>query len=286
MKWRENELRKKFATRIKNLEKQFNQAKSEPLMSEDREEIISIMAVSLRSLFCQDSSGTPLIVSAGFDQTVLFPLQSRMAPYNELRETLLVNYTINGNCCSFSSQDPFFKHNKVASSYLSYCNWINEIVIDIKQKGFPPLTRGEIIKIVADKEGAHLDVNYHPFTELLLSTNIMDIEVWNGGVICEAKCSNLLYETILAIAEEAIYSCKHLIRPIVRRQKLSSSILRVFDYSEGIKKRFKYAIGPTDINDYNTNRDFQCSIKHYPLYHSDILFGSRFFDVYIIEDRL
>ena len=47
-------------------------------------------------------------------------------------------------------------HN-YAPYWLNYKSWINEIVVDFKHEGYTPKSRADIIKIVADKTGAHVD---------------------------------------------------------------------------------------------------------------------------------
>ena len=72
------------------------------------------------------------------------------------------------------------------------------------------MTRLDVIKILADKMGAHVDCDIHPFMELIETSNVMPLKVVvndnNGERECEVNCSNLLSETVYSIAKELIYS--------------------------------------------------------------------------------
>ena len=111
----------------------------------------------------------------------------------------------------------------------------------------------------------------------------MPFSVIVDGKEYDADCSNLLYETIVSIAEEVVFSYKFLNKPhISPRQPRQDYMLNVYEYSIDKEKRYKYTICKNGINLYNTNRYWQCTIKSFPIESYDLLFRSRVFGVSII----
>ena len=276
------ELRKFFRRKISAIEKSMESLSNAELLSEVREGVLTQMAVDLRSMFCWSAGCDPLIVSAQLENSMLFPLHNVISPFNELSQFLLVGCQCTNNKCTFTSSIDL--SNKVASSWLSFNGWIHEIVIDLKIDGFPPLSRYDVIKIIADKEGAHVDKDVHPFVELIETTNVMPVRFYIGETECESNCSNLLYETIYSIAKEVLYSYKFVGSPLLKPRKVDEDfILGIFAFSIEGKKKFKYTISSTKVNLYNTNRFYPCSIVTTKPEVYGLLVGNRTFAVKVIR---
>lgn len=276
------ELKKRLRAKISAIESFLKLATQEDLEPDQREEIISQIAVELRVLYCY-SSGDPLIITAQMDKQLHFPLCSRNAPLNELNDFLLVGFHVQNEECTFSSIAEL-DCNRLYSDWLSYRSWINEVVVDIKTEGYPPLSRAEVIKIIANKEGAHVDIEIPRFVELINTTNVMQVRFVVGDKEYEADCRNLLYETILSIAQEAIFSYHYTANVVMLQQKTSEFSLAVYDYSDAKRKRYKYMFfKPGGINLYNTSRVNPCKITAHPTCLYSMLKGGRFYPVEIIK---
>ena len=285
MKRSELELRKTFKRKVDAIEKYLEMVSQEEPLSELRQELGVQIAVNLRSLFCH-SSCEPLITSAHLENYLIFPLYDRLTPFNELRDFLLVGNQCKEQQCTFKSETAYrLDGTQVPSTWLSYQSWINQIVIDIKAEDYPPVSRLEIIKILADKEGAHVDPKIHPFVRLIESNNVMPLKIMIEDKECEADCSNLLCESVITMAKEVVFSYKYLNKPPVMwpRKSEQGFMLRVFDFSDEKFKRYKYSICKDCINLYDTNRNWPCRISSYPISSYDLLFRSATFSVDFIQ---
>lgn len=285
MKRSELELRKTFKRKVTVIEKYLDMVCQEEPLSELRQEISSQIAVNLRALFCK-SSCEPLISSARMESYLIFPLYNSLTPFNELGDFLLVSNQFKEQKCTFKSETDFrLDGTQVPSIWLSYKSWINQIVIDIKAADYAPLTRLEIIKIMADREGAHVDPRIHPFVNLIESKNVMPFRVMIGDNECEADCSNLLCETIITMAKEVTFSYKYLNKPpIMWPRKLDQGfMLRVFDYSDEKNNRYKFAVCADGPNLYDTNSKWPCKISSHPISSYELLFKNAIFPVDIIQ---
>lgn len=80
-----------------------------------------------------------------------------------------------------------------------YYNDAGEVteVIDFKEEGYPPLSREEVIKTVADKNGAHDDVTLDKYSACLKEGEVVFLEVVIGGQKCLFDGCNLLSGTVL-----------------------------------------------------------------------------------------
>lgn len=284
MKRSELELRKTFKRKVDAIGKLLEMVSQEEPLSELRQEMAVLMAVNLRSLFCY-SSCKPLITNARMENCLIFPLYDRLTPFNELGDFLLVGSHCQEQKCTFKSETAYrLDGTLVPSTWLSYQSWINQIVIDIKATDFPPLTRLDVIKILADREGAHVDPRIHPFVRLIESNSVIPFEIIIEGKECEADCSNLLCETIITMAKELVFVYKYTNPPIMWTRKSEPDfMLRVFDYSDEKSKRYKYTVCKDGPNLYNTNRKWPCRISSHPIGSYDLLFKRATFPVYIIQ---
>lgn len=275
------ELRKTFKRKILAIEKLLSIVSEEDVLSDARMEFLTQIAVELRTLFCY-SGGPALIRSAELSGTMLFPFHNSLSAFNELSQFLLVGCQIKNNKSTFVKSIDL--KDKVVVTWLSYESWINEIVIDVKKEGFPPLTRYEVIKLLANKEGAHVDVNVDPFVELIESEDVKPLRFFIDGEECEGDCRNLLSETIFSIAEEVVYSYKYVCPPIlVEREPDNDFVVGVFDFSDNKNKKYKYTVCSPKINLYNTNKVFECKILSKKLAYYGLQFRSRTFKINVIR---
>lgn len=275
------ELRKIFKTKLNSIDKLLSLANQEELLSEQRMDLLANVAVVLRALLCKDSQGIPLIESSCFQKELLFPLRNNMEPYNELREFLLVGCQVKDDLCCFNSS--ILDRNLIPASLLSFYSWINEVVVDLKLDGFPPLTREEVIKLIADKTGAHVDTKVHPFIELIESNNIMSVRFEIDGKEVNVNCRNLLSETIMSIADEVLYSFKFLHLPFLCSSSHSAFHLNIFNYSSEKQHKYKYSICLPTINNHNTNRYYECTITRYPITEYDLVIRGRVYRVTVVD---
>lgn len=284
MKWTTKELRKEYKTKVGSLSNYLELVNRYDVATDERADLLSNIAVVLRALFCKDRTGIPLIESSGYANTMIFPLRNTLEPYNILKESLLVGFFIEGKKCSFMCGDYPFSATKVPSAYLTFNNWLNEVVIDFKREGYPPITREQVIKLIADRRGAHFDVKIDPYTTLLKTEGIASMGgIVIDGIECSAGCVNLLSETVMSIAQETIFAYNYLREPVISARGDTKFILNFFDYSDSGNKKFKFSVCSPAIHAYNTNDTYKCNISQYPLHGYSLLFRSRFFDVYIVN---
>ena len=254
-----------FRARINTIKGNLKLAAQEELGSDERNDIIAQIAVALRTLFCTASS-QPLIKTAKMEQDLYFPLQDAGAPDNMLSYFLLAGRKSikDGKCC-FEYHMPL-KDNMVPRTIMSYKSWLSEAVIDLKLKDIPPMTRRDVIRIVADKIGAHVDENLHPVMSEIEQANKWPLVV---AIDLEGErfdSGNLLYETVYAIAEEVLYSYRSLNKPkLFKRGPNEELQLAVYDYSDEKNKRYKYGVSPRGCNVYNTTKYYPCNITKYPI---------------------
>ena len=173
--------------------------------------------------------------------------------------------------------------DQVPVNYLSFYSWINEVAVDFKAEGYPPLSRGEVIKIVADKIGAHYDVEYDKYSACLEEGAVVFLEIMlKEGKRLFDPC-NLLIETVLSIADEVLFTYKYLRRPELTSPKQAEFELNVFEYRCGDRSKYKYAICSSAVNKYNTNRFYPCTITTHPFTTYDLKFRERYFNVGVVR---
>ena len=283
------ELRKMFKTKVASIEKLLDTVSKEDLLSEHRKEFLALVAVELRAMFCY-SGGEPLIKTAEMTKDMIFPLYDRLTPFNELSDFfLVVNDRVKDKVSYFrSSTITALDGSKVPTTWLSYYSWINQIVVDFKTDGYPPLTRAEIIKIVADKNGAHVDPKGHPYLDMMNPFNngwlVISIN-GEGQQPFDVDCENVLCETVYSIAKEVVFSYKYMNKPPIMWPAKSKPDFnaRVYDYSDEKNKRYKFTVCAPDVKQYNSNRLYPCTITDFPVHAYDLLFKSRTFFVEMIK---
>lgn len=249
-----------------------------------RAQFASNMAVTLRMLVCPDvDGGNPLVKLTRIKTNILFPFQHNMEAFNELKGYLLTNITIKDGECFFHYDGDLVPNDNVCCNYLSYYNWVHEVVVDFKHQDYPPLSRNDVIHIVADKMGAHYQQEVDKNVYLIENNNVMDVKVMIDGVECKVNCSNLFTETILCIASELIYSYEYFSGKHPKRDGIAEYMLYLFDFDAGGKHRYKYCLAKDSINLYNTNRFYDCKMSKTVSHVNYLKFREREFQVLIID---
>lgn len=262
------ELKDVFDAKINRIRRDLDVALHETETRIRREYAVSI-AVTLRSMFCEDSSGgTPLIRSSNIERHILFPHQAGPQALNLLPYFGNLGLNIN-NDKGIISFDGQYTH---PNCFLSSFDWLYEIVVDFMRKDFPPLSRNDIIKTVADKEGAHYDPAIEKNIYLIENTNVASVQVVYKEKDIDIDCSNLFTEMILSIATDLIYAYDGFCNVGVKTLNLSNSKLYKYDFSDynvkKLKYRFKYLVisKTAKINAYNPNPHFNCDVTEHVLH--------------------
>lgn len=254
------------------------------VMTPIRAEYASGVAVCLRALLSKDSRGIPLIQSSGHYRKMLFPLINVIGPFNQLPGTDLVGMTIIDNQCMYRFDGEVIPKDKVPYVLLAYDDWMDEVVCDFKLKDYPPLSRAELIKIVADKTGAHFDVDIEKNINLIETHNVMPLRFFVGDNEAEADTSNLFTEIILSIASELLYAHDYFKNPRPIRMETSDKSFIIYDYSDKKHKRLKYLyIRDGGVNLINTNPYFDCSISKKMSHLYRVKFRDRIFKLAILD---
>lgn len=53
-------------------------------------------------------------------------------------------------------RDDLCREDIIYNTYLDFKSWIHESIIDFKDDSFPPISRWDVIKLIADKRGCTL----------------------------------------------------------------------------------------------------------------------------------
>lgn len=89
------------------------------------------------------------------------------------------------------------------SVFLSFDNWLDEIVLDDKCESDNLVSRKEIIRAIADKEEAHIDPDYDAKFRKIGLGNKLNVKFLHKNEIIFPE-NNIYYECIVAIASEFI----------------------------------------------------------------------------------
>lgn len=240
--------------------------------SEERIEISRTIATSLRAILSSDSSGKNLIVKCGLDTKLLFPLYGYYS-INLIPTYQLLTSTIKNNDVFVSTSDEVGKENVVWNTYLTFSSWVNEIVIDTKLPNVEPISRFLAIKIVSDKEGAHVDnkIEYHLFE--MCQNSILPIRVDGFLENTEIKAKSIFCETIISIAKELVFAYDNyqnnrieLIGPSKK-----NGVIQVFSANNPKFKLYKFETTSKEHEErsYNSNSFYECKIyqKTANVYH-------------------
>lgn len=134
-------------------------------------------------------------------------------------------------------------------------------------------------KVMAIEKYLEMVSHEDPLSELRQEIAIQ-IAVSLRALFCHSSC-----EPLITMAKEVVFAFKYLNKPPIMWPHKSEQgfMLRVFDYSDGKNKRYKYSVCKDDPNLYDTNRKWPCRISSHPISSYDLLFRIATFLVYIIR---
>ena len=276
-----SDLEKEFSKRIDYLAEQVKNALQHPVSSEMREEYANSIAVTLRTLVTYTTGCESLCKQCNYNNLLFFPLYSPIAAQNLLPQYNLVGVSCNGNdkTCVFFVNDDLDNKEIVRSIYLTFEKWKNEVIIDFLSDDFKPLSRENVIRIVADKVGAHVDSAIEEHLYKIEHDNILPITVEQNGIKYKGDGRNLFCETIIGIAIELVFAVHYTMWkqfPAVHNAKSATVYQQDYD---GVQK---YTVSYFNINAYNANPYFPCSVTEYPLNVYRLPFRERTFEIGII----
>ena len=271
------ELKSECEAKIKILDELITTAEAKPVGSKLREEYGNLIAVILRSLICTVSGTDGLLKQCGYDKHLLFPLYSPIEACNLLRSYLLISETISNTTATLSVRDDLENKEIVYTTYLTFESWLFESVIDFKDKDIQPLSRYEIIRLIADKRGAHFDPVLDGRLYKITHESILPISV-DG----KQSTDNLYTETIIGIAQELRFSFKYF-RNSTHSFIKSEDFVFVQVYNNKPFDTYKFVRSKIKINAYNSNPHHSCIVKEFQGSIYKILFRERLFDVAIID---
>lgn len=210
MKKTTEELNNELIYRINYLEKLVKDALAEEIGSEMRRQIILSISVILRAVCINNSRNECLIAKCGIKDEILFPLIDGVSPLNILADFKLINYSVNNQFISLEVKKDLLNLNLVPKTIISFDSWLHEVVIDLKDSSQKCqfLSRYEIIHILADKDGAHVDSDVDDKYLNLMSSEFKVMQIIINDQVVNYDFHNLLLESLLGIAIELIYSFK------------------------------------------------------------------------------
>ncbi|MBQ0010332.1 MAG: hypothetical protein KBS76_04445 [Ruminococcus sp.] len=276
------ELEKEFSDRIEFLSAQVKSALQLPIASDMRTQYANTIAVTLRALVTYTTNCESLCKRCNYDSSLFFPLYSPMAAQNLVPQYNLVGVSCNGKdkTCVFCVNEDLDNKDIVRSTYMTFEKWKNEIIIDFLSNGFKPLSRENVIRIVADKLGAHVDSAIEERLYKIENDDILPITVVQNGIKYKGDGRNLFCETIIGIAIELVFAFHYTMWyqfPVAMNAKPATVYQQDYD---GVQK---YTVCYLDnINAYNANHYFSCTVTKYPLKMYRLPFREKIFDIGII----
>ena len=271
------ELKKECRSKIEILEELIELSKTKQLGSKTREEYAILIAIVLRTLTCRVSGSDGLIKQCEYDKNLLFPLYDPIEVFNLLPSYRLIQFKVNNNKVALEVKDDLQNNERIYKTYLSFDPWLYEAVIDFKDKDYPPLSRYEIIRLIADKRGAHFDPNLDGRLYKITHEYVLPIIIEG-----QASNENLYTETIIGIAEELIFSFRYFAeaKPMFVN---TEDFIYIQEYDNQPKNTFKYLRAKTQINAYNANQHFKCKTEEKEGQIYKITFREKPFLVAIID---
>lgn len=281
MKKTMTELINSYNSKINYLKHELSILDSMEINSQLRMEYANNIAVTLRSLLCFKSGTESLCKRCGMSSRLFFPYNSPMEAQNILPSYILVGMRINENKATFYSIADDYTDKGLYYDYLTYQSWLNEVVIDFKSDDCDPISRKELIEIVADKEGAHVDNDYHPHLLKIARENVMPVIIETASGFVEMIGSNLFSESILSIAKELIVADSITKNFILKQRKKSKKKFYIQEFPKGNK----YIVLNTSvpINPYNSNHYFECKLYESTAYDYEVILNNRRYYITMID---
>lgn len=206
-----NELLVNFGTKVERIRQLLIDVKKLEIGSPMRAEIAMDIAVILRAILCYGSGTESLVKRCRLDEKIIFPFYNSLDMYNILPSYQLVMVASSNQNATFQVRDDLTCEKKIPKVYLSFQTWMNEVVINFKNREYDPLSRLKVVKLIADKEGAHVDSNIDESVEYIRNNNVFPLTIIIGNEQCTYNGMNLLYETIIGIATEFVFAYEHYI---------------------------------------------------------------------------
>ena len=279
MKKTKEELMQSYSSKIAYLRLQLNAGRELDLRSELRDEYANNIAVTLRTLLCYVSGTESLCKRCDLQDKLFFSLHSGLSAVNILPTYELVDIKYCNDYATFVSSAEPLPQGCLYHHYLTYSSWLQEIVIDFKKEGYEPLSRKDVIRIVADRMGAHVDSEYDPNLYLIAKENILPIIIQTEKGEAKSFGRNLFTETILSITEELLIADSCLGRLQFKQIKKSELKLYIQKYEKG----YKYVLFPEKINPDNSNPFYECTIFEAAPQEQTIIYQGKQFRITLID---
>ena len=263
MKKTKEQLIQDLQSKIKGLKILISTITNLEFESEERIEISRAIATNLRAVLSAGDDGKNLVEKCGLGAKLLFPLYGYYS-LNLVPTYQLLMCTISNNNIFVSTSDDIGKENVVWKTYLTFSSWLNEVVIDTKLPNVEPISRFLAIKIISDKEGAHVDdkVEQHLFE--MCQSSVLPVRVDGFLENKEIKAKSIFCETIVSIAKEFVFSYENYQNnriELIGPSKFNG-VIQV--YTANNTKFNLYKFGTTskeyEEHSYNSNSYYECKI--------------------------
>lgn len=194
-----NELNKTFNEKCLFLAEQVKQIDLNAPGSILRNQYADGLSVLLRNLVVdRGKKQVSLVSQLKLNDKLIFraKLTGLSGPNNLVSESKLVNYNLSND------QLMYITDNKTDNSnYIKFDVWLNEIVIDNKDKEDNLVTRRDVILVIADKEAAHTDSDYETVYYKICIQKKMNFKINLNGKFYTPE-NNLYKESLVTIAKE------------------------------------------------------------------------------------
>lgn len=238
------------------------------LETEERFEMAKLVATSLRSIFIRDKENKfkNLIERTGFDQKLLFPINAHSL-LNLYANYPFLSFKIIDNKTMVEISDDVDKKGVVWNCYITFSSWLNEIVIDTKCPDISLISRYLLVRIVSDKEGAHVDDTIDEDLSKMMKCDVVPVfieGIEKDEARKELEAKSVFYETIIAIAKEFVYVFEEF-----QNSKISligpsrfCGVIQVFKYKNDKFKLHRFGTISRDFeeNVYNSSRFHKCEV--------------------------
>ena len=231
--------------------------------SEERIEISRTIATNLRAVLSVGKDGKNLIAKCGLDNKMLFPMYGHYS-LNLVPTYQLLKCTFRNNNLYVSPFDDIGKENVIWNVYLTPSSWLNEIVIDTKLPNVEPISRFLAIKIVSDKEGAHVDDEIEQHLFEMCNANVLPVRVDGCVENQEIKAKSIFCETIIAIAKELVFAYDNYQNnriELIGPSKFNG-VIQVYSSKNKRFKLYKFGIVSKEYEEHscNSNSYYECKI--------------------------
>lgn len=208
MKRSKNEITKRIDAKIEYLRNMIKECEKFELNSYTREEYALNISNALRVLLHSKGRSLSLFKQHGVEEYILFPLYRNGLDGKTLYTCFsLTEFKVNKSQRKVYFKSAEFISNRVLyRTYIPFLIWWNEIVVDIKRSGFLPLSRKQIVLIMAENEGgSHLDPNWNRYALEAASNDISDRIIEDPIGRYKFVCDNIFVENVISIAKEIVF---------------------------------------------------------------------------------